>query len=650
MAEEEEEDDDVFTIMVATDSHLGYCDRDAVRGTDSFAAFEEVLRLANDRGADFLLLAGDLFHDNKPSRRTLFKTMSLLRRYALSDAAVGFEVLSDQEANFRRGVNYEDPHVSVGLPIFSIHGNHDDPTREGGVEALAALDLLSVANMLNYFGRQEHADRVEVSPVLLRKGNTRVALYGLGNMRDERLNRMWQQKKVRFLRPRDGTYFSIFVLHQNRDVGRGRNTCVHESMIPAWIDLVIWGHEHECQIKPRESAVGTFRVCQPGSSVACSLVEGEAKPKHCGLLQVRGAEFRMSPLRLTCVRPFVCDEIVLAEAPELRDDADADDGADHATAVRDCLAARVEALIERARQTRSAFRYDDMLLPMAAPDQVLVRLKVDHTGFATLNNAKFGGQFVGRVANTSAILHFSRQKQASASAAKTWVPTEGGEPVEEGELAAAAIDQLIQDQLDGQEAKLQILEETKMNEALNGFVDKQDPQAFAEEVERTLVREQKAQYKRGDATDPESIRARYRQAPPPAKKAPAAVDASSGEDSDDAPRKPAKKKPAARGRKKAAAPPSSEDEDSEDEAPPPPRKRAARASRARKQASYADDDDDDEEEEEDDEEDDASADASPPPKKKRGARKQAPWKDPAPRAPPKAPQPASIDMTGWDSD
>ena len=61
-------------------------------------------------------------------------------------------------------------------------------------------------------------------------------------------------------------------------------------------------------------------------------------------------------------------------------------------------------------------------------------------------------------------------------------------------------------------------------------------------------------------------------------------------------------------------------------------------------------DDDDDEEEEDDEEDDASADASPPPKKKRGARKQAPWKDPAPRAPPKAPQPASIDMTGWDSD
>ena len=177
----------------------------------------------------------------------------------------------------------------------------------------------------------------------------------------------------------------------------------------------------------------------------------------------------------------------LAPAPQLGDDG----------LQRKCLeqelaqevAARGEALIERARKTRSAFRYDDMLLPMAAPDQVLVRLKVDHTGFATLNNAKFGGQFVGRVANTSAILHFSRQKQASTSAAKTWVPTEGSrEPVEEGELAAAAIDQLIQDQLDGQEAKLQILEETKMNEALNGFVDTPAPQAVAEAVARPLVR------------------------------------------------------------------------------------------------------------------------------------------------------------------
>lgn len=40
-------------------------------------------------------------------------------------------------------------------------------------------------------------DDVEVNPILIQKGMTKLALYGMGSMRDERLNRMWQQKKVR---------------------------------------------------------------------------------------------------------------------------------------------------------------------------------------------------------------------------------------------------------------------------------------------------------------------------------------------------------------------------------------------------------------------------------------------------------------------
>ncbi len=117
---------------------------------------------------------------------------------------------------------------------------------------LAALDLLAVSNLVNYFGRQDEVEKVEVSPVLLQKGSTRVALYGMGSMRDERLHRMWVGKKVRFLRPadqeeedddpenddEDNKWFNIFALHQNRDLGRGSKNCVHESMIPEWMDLV----------------------------------------------------------------------------------------------------------------------------------------------------------------------------------------------------------------------------------------------------------------------------------------------------------------------------------------------------------------------------------------------------------------------------
>ena len=30
-------------------------------------------------------------------------------------------------------INYEDPNLNVSLPVFSIHGNHDDPQGAGAV-------------------------------------------------------------------------------------------------------------------------------------------------------------------------------------------------------------------------------------------------------------------------------------------------------------------------------------------------------------------------------------------------------------------------------------------------------------------------------------------------------------------------------------
>ena len=39
-------DHDTIRIMVSTDNHLGYAERDPIRGLDSFAAFEEVLLLS----------------------------------------------------------------------------------------------------------------------------------------------------------------------------------------------------------------------------------------------------------------------------------------------------------------------------------------------------------------------------------------------------------------------------------------------------------------------------------------------------------------------------------------------------------------------------------------------------------------------------
>jgi double-strand break repair protein MRE11 len=49
-----------------------------------------------------------------------------------------------------RRVNFENPNLNVGLPVFTIHGNHDDPA---GTDNLSAVDMLSAAGLLNYFGK-----------------------------------------------------------------------------------------------------------------------------------------------------------------------------------------------------------------------------------------------------------------------------------------------------------------------------------------------------------------------------------------------------------------------------------------------------------------------------------------------------------------
>ena len=63
----------------------------------------------------------------------------------------------------------------------------------------SAIDFLSSANMVNYFGRSDDSiNDIEVSPVLLVKGTTKLAIYGIGSIRDERLHRMFLQGKVKW--------------------------------------------------------------------------------------------------------------------------------------------------------------------------------------------------------------------------------------------------------------------------------------------------------------------------------------------------------------------------------------------------------------------------------------------------------------------
>lgn len=66
-----------------------------------------------------------------------------------------------------------------------------------GPEQLCALDLLSSAGLINYFGRNNSLKQVNITPLLLEKGLTKLAIFGLSSIKDERLFRLFKENRVR---------------------------------------------------------------------------------------------------------------------------------------------------------------------------------------------------------------------------------------------------------------------------------------------------------------------------------------------------------------------------------------------------------------------------------------------------------------------
>lgn len=226
--------------------------------------------------------------------------------------------------------------------------------------------------------------------------------------------------------------------------------------------------------------VGTFRITQPGSSVATSLVPGEAVPKKIGILDIKGKKFRLHPVPLTQVRTFVMTEISLREHRSNLDPSDPKideklnklleeevqlmvmSGKDRA---KEQLLAAHEAGNDAADTNNTALKYK-----LQRPDEVLVRLRVDHAGFATINNQRFGAKFLGKVANPTDILLFHRKKDPKLASV---IKKQGLKPIAPEELERTNMEDLVREHLEStSEGKLNIYGEQDLCEALEEFVDK----------------------------------------------------------------------------------------------------------------------------------------------------------------------------------
>ncbi|EFP00620.1 hypothetical protein CRE_04379 [Caenorhabditis remanei] len=447
-----DEVDDVIKILVATDIHCGYGENKPNIHMDAVNTFEEVLQIATEQKVDMVLLGGDLYHENNPSRECQHRVTQLLRKYCLNENPISLEFLSDASVNFNQSVfdhvNYYDQNLNVGLPIFTIHGNHDDLSGKG----LTALDLLHEAGLVNLFGKHESIQEFLISPILLRKGETRLALYGLGSQRDDRLVRAFKDENITFLRPNAGAedWFNLFVLHQNRPrraMHRSTGNYLPESLIPQFFDLLVWGHEHECKPDPQyvaaSEAVGDgFYILQPGSTVATSLTPEEALQKNVFLIKIKGRKFASKPIPLQTVRPMICDELLLdkippgcrpatkLDRPRNRDGRYIDEMA---------IEAKLNEMISRAKAKRGPRQ----------PELPLIRLKVIYDGewlnITPANAKRIGLRYENTVANAVDMVTIKKNISSEARARRQRGQQNNELADELGHVSAANLQTMIND-------------------------------------------------------------------------------------------------------------------------------------------------------------------------------------------------------------
>ncbi|XP_049582737.1 double-strand break repair protein MRE11 [Syngnathus scovelli] len=489
------DDEDTFKILIATDIHLGYLEKDAVRGGDSYTTFDEILECAKTNQVDFILLGGDLFHENKPTRRCLHSCITMLRKYCMGDTPIHFNILSDQTINFNTTkfpwVNYQDENLNISIPVFSIHGNHDDPT---GAEGLCALDLLSASGLVNHFGHSQSVEKIEISPILLQKGNSKLALYGLGSIPDERLYRMFVNNQVTMLRPKEDQdeWFNLFAIHQNRSK-HGPTNYIPEQFLDEFLDLVVWGHEHECLIAPSRNEQQLFYVTQPGSSVATSLSPGEATKKHIGLLRVKGRKMNLQKIPLKTVRQFLIQDVVLSDYQDMF----TSDTPNVIKKVESLCHAKVNELLDEAERERLG-------CPLT-PEKPLIRLRVDYTGgFETFNTSRFSQKYVDLVANPKDLIHFLRSRVKKEQVEDEF-NVDYSKVLKTTVVEGLRVEDLVKQYFEATEKKVQLslLSEHGMGKAIQEFVDKDEKDAIEELITYQLEKTQRHLQGRSAITEQE---------------------------------------------------------------------------------------------------------------------------------------------------
>jgi len=214
-----------FSFVHVADLHLGYAQYNLdVRREDFEKAFQEVVEKTIELKPDFMIIAGDMFHQARPSNVTLETTITSFRR--LRDA---------------------------GIPVLAVDGGHDSAPN---IVTGTILNPLDSAGLIYYLPRHEGAYW----------RNESCYVYGVPNFRTKR--RTAEQLPI-FLEQNkpspDPSTFNIFLFHMALDLPYVTPPYIEAEaspeLMPDGFNYFAGGHVHQPSINKFKNGLLVYSGC-----------------------------------------------------------------------------------------------------------------------------------------------------------------------------------------------------------------------------------------------------------------------------------------------------------------------------------------------------------------------------------------------------
>jgi exonuclease SbcD len=215
-----------FSFVHAADLHLGYSQYGLeVRREDFDGAFQELVDKTIELKPDFMIIAGDLFHDARPSNITLESVIKNFSRLHEAD-----------------------------IPVLTVDGSHDSAPN---VVTGTILNPLDSAGLIYYLPKHEGA--------CWRKPNC-CYVYGVPNFRtrrrtEELLPAFMEQNKP----TPDSDLFNIFVFHMALDLPSVKPPYIEAEappeLIPEGFNYYAAGHVHTPYMEKFKTGLLVYSGC-----------------------------------------------------------------------------------------------------------------------------------------------------------------------------------------------------------------------------------------------------------------------------------------------------------------------------------------------------------------------------------------------------